>query len=89
VKFSDTNIRSGALTNGWLDITGYAVEPGVKELTVHRLIFDDASASAPTGLSSSSTGITEWSAVPEPSSLVLLTLGAGGLLARRRRAMAA
>jgi hypothetical protein len=28
-------------------------------------------------------------AVPEPSSLGLLALGAGGLLARRRRAMAA
>jgi len=31
----------------------------------------------------------EVSAVPEPSSLGLLALGAGGLLARRRRAMAA
>jgi hypothetical protein len=53
---------------------------------IHRLIFDDAFTTAPTGLTSASTGIQEWSAVPEPSSLGLLALGAGGLLARRRRA---
>jgi hypothetical protein len=53
---------------------------------VHRLIFDDASATAPTGLTSDSPAFPAWSAVPEPSSLGLLALGAGGLLARRRRA---
>jgi hypothetical protein len=59
---------------------------------VHRLIFDDASATAPTGVTSASTGIPEWqvSAVPEPgSNLALLALGAGGLTLRRRLKRAA
>jgi hypothetical protein len=59
---------------------------------IHRLIFDDASTTAPTGLTSASTGIPEWqvSAVPEPgSNLALLALGAGGLTLRRRLKRAA
>jgi hypothetical protein len=54
------------------------------ELT--RLIFDDASTTAPV-LSSIPDVQTEWSpsAIPEPSSFALLGLGAAGLLARRRR----
>jgi hypothetical protein len=92
VVFSDENIRNGTQTYGWLDITAVANHPGEKRLTVHRLIFDDASTTAPTGLTSASTGIPEWqvSAVPEPgSNLALLALGAGGLTLRRRLKRAA
>ena len=90
--FTDANIRGGENTTGWLDVTASASSGvGEKRITVNRLIFDTSSAIAPTGLTSASTGIAEWGAstVPEPSGLGLLALGAGGLLARRRRAMAA
>jgi hypothetical protein len=85
IRFNDLNINGGVVTNGWLDMTATA-SSSLVQLQIHRLIFDNASTTAPTGVSSASTGIPEWNAVPEPSSLALLALGAGGLLARRRRA---
>lgn len=84
INFSDTNVNGGAVTNGWLDLTASASSSGYK-VQVNRLIFDDTSVTAPTGVTSSSPTFTEWQAIPEPSSLGLLALGAGGLLARRRR----
>jgi hypothetical protein len=83
-SFRDAAINSNGVTSGFLDVEGFAGSVAAS-LQIHRLIFDDASTTAPTGLTSASTGIPEWSAVPEPSSFALLALGAGGLIARRRR----
>ena len=76
-------------TAGWLQVNAFNTSATSHTVELSRLIFDAASATAPTGLTSASTGIGEWVAVPEPSSLGLLALGAGGLLARRRRSQAA
>jgi hypothetical protein len=90
LTFSDTGIRSGAQTLGYLDMTASATANGEKRITVNRLIFDDVTGGAIAGLNVNTTYTTYTpAAVPEPSGLALLALGAGGLLARRRRAMAA
>ena len=92
VTFTDTNIRMGASTTGYLDITASATQPGEKRITVHRLIFDEDTGGAVAGLNVSDAAFTEYtlSAVPEPgSNLALLALGAGGLTLRRRLKRAA
>jgi hypothetical protein len=84
-SFSDGLIGVGT-RSGWLDVSARGTL-GLYEVQIHRLIFDDASPTAPTGLTWESTGIPEWTvaAVPEPgSNLALLALGAGGLTLRRR-----
>ena len=90
VTFTDLRINNGAATNGWLELTA-SVVPNDAKVQIHRLIFDDQSTTAPAGLPADLDTIAVWtpSAIPEPSSLALLALGAGGLLARRRRAQAA
>jgi len=94
-NFSDNGMNGGLVTAGWLDVSaaGSTASGGSKSVQIHRLIFDKDSTTAPTGLTSASTGIAEWSAVsavPEAStSLGLLALGAGGILTRRRQKRAA
>ena len=91
-NFSDNGMNGGLVTAGWLDVSATTSVVSGASVQIHRLIFDDASTNAPTGLTSASTGIAEWqvSAVPEPgSNLALLALGAGGLLTRRRQKRAA
>jgi hypothetical protein len=87
--FSDERINNSVVTSGFLDLEGFSSTGTSASLKIHRLIFDDSSTTAPGGLTTSTTGLSEWSAVPEPSSLGLLALGAGGLLVRRRRSQAA
>jgi len=91
LTFSDSRVRGGAAVTGLLDVTATARGSGeFARIDVHRVIFDDASGVAPSGVSHSDAAYPEYgAAVPEPSGLGLLALGAGGLLARRRRAMAA
>ena len=92
ITFTDWRINGGAQTNGWLQVNAFNTSATDHTVELARLIFDNASTTAPTGLTSASTGITEWqiSAVPEPgSNLALLALGAGGLTLRRRLKRAA
>jgi hypothetical protein len=90
-NFIDDNINNGTLTAGFLDVEANAsFTSGMVQ--IHRLIFDDASTTAPTGVAYTDAAHTEWqvSAVPEPgSNLALLALGAGGLTLRRRLKRAA
>jgi hypothetical protein len=88
----DTGVNGGAATAGWLDVTATGRASGeFGRVDVHRFIFDDSGLGAPSGVAHANGAYPEYGAavVPEPSGLGLLALGAGGLLARRRRAMAA
>ena len=88
----DSGVNGGAATSGWLDVVATGRSLGeFGRIEVLRFIFDDVVGSpAPTGVSHASGAFAEFgAAVPEPSGLGLLALGAVGVVARRRRAVAA
>jgi hypothetical protein len=92
ILFSDSQINNGEITRGWLDVEAQADFDGERTVQIHRLIFDNASTTAPTGVAYTDADYPEWgvAAVPEPgSNLALLALGAGGLTLRRRLKRAA
>ena len=91
IRFTDARINGGASTAAYIE--GHAFNTSSTDHTAEftRLIFDDASTSLPSGVAPADPAYPEWSAVLEPgglSGIALLSLGAGGLLARRRRAAA-
>ena len=88
ITFSDSRINGGAPTEGWLQVNAFNTSIADNTVELSRLIFDDASTTRP-AFTEIPGEQTEFSAVPEPSSLGLLALGAGGLLLRRSRAKAA
>jgi hypothetical protein len=84
ITFSDARINGGATTSGWLEVNAFNTSTTDHTVQLTRLIFDDASIARPEFTSIPGTQ-TEWTAaVPEPSSLGLLALGAGGLTLRHR-----
>jgi PEP-CTERM motif len=84
ITFTDLSINGGASTNAWLQVNSFNTSSTSHTVALTRVIFDDASTTRPSFASIPGTQ-TEWSAVPEPSGLALLALGAGGLLTRRKR----
>ena len=86
ISFTDARINGGATTQGYLEVNAFNT-PSSHTVALTRLVFDPNSTTMTTAGLSTGTTYTEWVApvVPEPSSLGLLALGAGGLLARRRR----
>ena len=59
INFNDKRINNGALTNGWLEINARNISTTTMEITLVRVIFDDASTVAPGGVA---VGMqeTEW-----------------------------
>ena len=87
ISFTDARINGGATTQGYLEVNAFNASPSSYTVALTRLVFDPNSTTMTTAGLSTGTTYTEWvaPAIPEPSSLGLLALGAGGLLARRRR----
>jgi hypothetical protein len=84
ITFSDSRINGGSATQGYLEVNSRVVRGSTASVVLTRLVFNDASTTLPGSGLGTGTTYTEWTPVPEPSSLGLLALGAGGLLARRR-----
>jgi len=85
LTFSDPGIFGGATTTAFLEVVAEGT-PANAGVTLTRLVFDDG-VGAP--VIPSSANVVGQGAfpdyVPEPSSLALLALGAGGLTFRRQR----
>ena len=84
IIFTDVRINSGSATQAWLQVNAFNSSLTNHTVALTRVIFDDTSVTRPSYAVIPGTQ-TEWSAIPEPSSLALLALGAGGLLMRRKR----
>jgi len=85
ITLMDARINGGAATQAYLEVNARNISMTSQEISLLRLVFDDASPTILKSSATASTAFQEFSAVPEPSGISLLALGAGGLLTRRRR----
>ena len=91
ITFTDHRINNNTPTAGWLQVNAFNTSATDHTVEFSRLIFDNASTTAPIGVQTTDEAYPAFvAAVPEPgSNLALLALGAGGLTLRRRLKRAA
>ncbi|NWK56449.1 PEP-CTERM sorting domain-containing protein [Verrucomicrobiaceae bacterium N1E253] len=83
IPITDARINGGTPTTAWME-THASASSGNYKITITRLVFDDASTAAPSGVTANGAAFAEWVPVPEPSSTALFGLGSLALLIRRR-----